>query len=88
MLQGKFQDQSMLPRSKNTALDDWSEEKILKHAQEVISDPQIQWRQITGQEDFLCRPLKYIADTEVEGKKIRVVFEPDNRGILAAYFEK
>ena len=61
----------------------WDEEKTIKNALEIITNPHIRWRQITGQDGILCRPFKYIADGEVEGKKIRVVFEPEDRGILA-----
>jgi hypothetical protein len=63
----------------------WSEKKIIRGALEIITNPQIRWCQITGQDGLLCRPFKYIADGEVDGKKIRVVFEPEDRGILTVY---
>ena len=86
MLNGRFNNLWAIFRSNNAAMDDWNEEKILKYAREIIENPQIQWHQITGQDDILFRPLKYIADAEIGGKRLRVVFEPDDRGILAAYF--
>ena len=63
----------------------WSEEKIIRDALEITTNPQIRWCQITGQNGLLCRPFKYIADGEVEGRKVRVVFEPEDRGILTVY---
>jgi hypothetical protein len=65
--------------------DDWSDEKILECADEIVTNPKIPWRQITGQDHVLGRLFKYIADGEVGGKKIRVVFEPKDRGILVVY---
>jgi hypothetical protein len=65
--------------------DDFGDETILECADEIVTNPKIPWRQITGQDHILCRPFKYIAEGEVEGKKIRVVFEPEERGILAVY---
>ena len=64
---------------------DWSDEKILALADEIATKPKIPWQQITGQDGLLCRPFKYIANGEVEGKKIREVFEPKDRGTLAIY---
>ena len=65
--------------------EDWSEGKILELADEIVTNPKISWQQIIGQDHILCRPFKYIADGKADGKKIRVVFEPEDRGILAIY---
>jgi hypothetical protein len=65
--------------------DDWSDKKILDSAYEIVTNPKACWRQITGQDRLHCRSSKYIADGEIEGKTIRIVFEPEDRGILAIY---
>jgi hypothetical protein len=64
---------------------DWNEEKILNCVTEIATNPKIRWQQITGQDHSLYRPHKFIADGEWDGKKIRVVLEPCDRGILTAY---
>jgi len=64
---------------------DWSEEKILECVTEIATNPNIRWQQITGQDQLLLRPHKFIADGELAGKKIRIILEPDERGILTAY---
>jgi hypothetical protein len=64
---------------------DWSEDKVLECVNEIATDPKIHWKQITGQIDFLNRPFKYIVDGMWEGKKVRVIIEPTDRGILLAY---
>jgi len=64
---------------------DWSEEKILECITEITTDPKISWKQITGQIGFLLRPYKYLVDGVWEGRKIRIILEPDERGILTAY---
>ena len=65
--------------------DDWSDKKILDSAYEIVTNPKTHWIQITGQDRLLSRPLKYIADGEIEGRKVRIVFEPEDRGVLTVY---
>ena len=65
--------------------DNWSDEKVEGCVLNIVTDPKIQWKRITGQEHGMCRPSKYIADGECEGKRIRIIVEPDNRWVLAAY---
>lgn len=65
--------------------DDIDDEKVLECALEIVTNPKKPWRRITGRESLLCRPFKYIADGELDGKAIRIVFEPGDRGILAVY---
>lgn len=64
----------------------WSKEKIKRYIQEIVSDPKNRRREITGQvKSLLVRPHKYIVDGMCEGIRIRVIFEPDDRGILEFY---
>lgn len=65
--------------------DEWTEDQILECVTEIVTNPKSRWRQITGQDKALSRPHKFVADGECSGKKIRVVFEPTDRGILTAY---
>jgi hypothetical protein len=64
---------------------DWTEEKILECVDEIATDPKIPWKQITGLTDLITRPYKYLVDGVWEGKRIRIIIEPDGRGILLAY---
>ena len=64
---------------------DWPEEKILDCVTEIITNPKISWKQITGMESLISRPPKFIADGKIEDKMIRVIFEPEDRWILTAY---
>jgi hypothetical protein len=65
---------------------DWTTEKIEENVTDIATNPNSRWIQITGQDFPLChRPHKFIADGQCEGKQIRVVLEPEGRGILTAY---
>jgi hypothetical protein len=65
---------------------DWTKEKILVCAQSIVADSKNPRREITGQvKSMLTRPHKFIVDGVYEGIRIRVVIEPDDRGILEAY---
>jgi hypothetical protein len=52
---------------------------------DIITDPGVPWKQITGQGHWRYNRTKYFADGFRDGKWIRVVFEDNFRGILAAY---
>ena len=65
---------------------EWTKEKISQCLLDIVNDPKNPRREITGQvKSLLVRPHKYIVDGVCEGIRIRVVLEPDDRGILAAY---
>ena len=52
---------------------------------DLITDPTVSWKQITGQAGYLYERAKYIADGFRKGSWIRVIFEPNGRGILTAF---
>ena len=57
-------------------------------ALDIITDPKVQWQQITGKSGWPFERDKYIADGYRNGKKLRVVFEPElmqyeGRGVLS-----
>jgi hypothetical protein len=52
---------------------------------DLITDPTVPWKQITGQAGYLYERAKYIADGFRHGTWIRVIFEPNGRGILTAF---
>jgi hypothetical protein len=65
---------------------DWSEEKILRCVTSIANDPILPRKQITAKSGmWLPRPPKFIIEGTREGIPIRVVVEPDDRGILTAY---
>ena len=65
---------------------DWSEDKIVRCISHIVNDPEIPRRQITAKPgDWLDRPPKFIVEGECCGLKIRVFFEPEDRGVLTAY---
>ena len=64
----------------------WGECAIEELVNDIATDPQIAWQQITGEDEpLLWRAHKFIADGIRMGKKVRVFLEPDDRGILTAY---
>jgi hypothetical protein len=70
---------------KNHFSESLSDEKLLECAFEIVTNPKISWKQITGQDHGTCRPSKYIADGEIGEKAVRVVFEPKGYKVLALY---
>jgi hypothetical protein len=66
--------------------EDWSDDKILRNVTSILNDPESQRMKITSKKGGALRKTpKYFVDGIREGKKIRVVVEPDDRGILTAY---
>lgn len=66
--------------------DDWTKEKVEKYVNEIATDPDVSWNQITLQNRLvLSERQKFIADDMREGRKVRVILEPNGRGILTAY---
>ena len=63
------------------------DENLEEIALDIVTDPKIAWQKITGKSGWLFERTKYIADGYRNGKKMRVVFEPEfaqpiGRGIL------
>lgn len=69
----------------------WDNEKVFQYVSSIIQDPESSWKQITGKGRWIFRPAKFFVDGIRDGKKIRVVIEPEGndilnaRGILTAY---
>ena len=65
---------------------DWTKEKIERYVNEIATDPKVPWKQISLQDRLiLLERRKFIAEDVREGRKIRVILEPNDRGILTAY---
>ena len=65
---------------------DWSEEKISGCISQIVNDPNIVRVNITGKKGWILYDRrKVILDAECCGIKIRVILEPEGRGVLAAY---
>lgn len=65
--------------------EDWSDDKIQECAWEISTDPKNRWQQITGQNTYFPSPHKFLVDGSYSGQMIRIILEPDDRGILAVY---
>ena len=65
---------------------DWDDTKILDCVSQIVSDPKVKRIPITGKDDWIYGlRRKYILDSSCCGLNIRIVLEPEDRGVLAAY---
>jgi hypothetical protein len=65
---------------------DWSEEKISKCVSQIVNEHNVVHVRITGKSDWIPRMRrKFILDSYYCGLNIRVILEPEGRGVLAAY---
>jgi hypothetical protein len=53
---------------------------------DIVTDPSIPWKQVTGKQYIPYKRIKYVVEGFRKGTWIRVVIEPDGRGVLTAFF--
>ena len=73
----------MALRYRNHFPNDFSDEKIEDCVSKIINDPSVLHIVINRDNSWRCG--KYVLDSECCGMKIRVILEPSDRGVLAAY---
>ena len=67
----------------------WSDEQIMNYISEVIQDPNSIWFQQNGKAGAKYtktgNPVKWQIDGTRDGVNIRVIVEPDGRGVITAF---
>ena len=64
----------------------WSEEELLICISTIVNDSHFLHKQITAKSGmWLARPAKFIVEGVWRGIRIRIVIEPEDRGVLTAY---
>jgi hypothetical protein len=67
----------------------WSDEQIMNYILEVIQDPNSQWVQRTGQPGakytIAGKPVRWQIEGTRDSVKIKVIVEPDGKGIITAF---
>lgn len=65
--------------------DIWNDDELDRIILDLVTDPELPWKQITGQRGFLVGRPKFMVDGFRNHTWIRVIIEPGGRGVLAAF---
>ncbi len=67
----------------------WDGDKIMYKISDIVIDPKTKWRQITGKQGATHTrkgiPVKYEAVRIKDGIKIKIIVQPEGRGIITAF---
>ncbi len=68
---------------------DWNSDKIMETISDIVTDPKIKWRQLTGKPGATHTkgglPVRYEAVGIKDGINIKVIVEPGGKGIITAF---
>jgi hypothetical protein len=67
----------------------WKEDKIMSEVSNIVIDPKVQWKQITGRPGLTHTrkgiPVKYEGVGVRDSVKIKVIIQPEGEGVITAF---